>query len=184
MPTQSDIDRSQGLQDKGIGKEFQNVYRKSEEQRSYMDDRFQWVEDQFQALELMAMNSRATSSWHDIAPIGVLDPLAEPQSMYHMPPNFPNKVIRFWRLQRPQNQHTLVSLLHFYNIRGLERWKTEIFEDSDNGDSESSSEGTYYLLRVLCCPLRVPAAYFDLLNFAASSKKVPELVSLEARGKA
>lgn len=123
MATQSDINRSQDLQDIGIRKEFRNVDQKFEEQRSYMDEqfqqvdqkfkeqrsymdnRFQQVNDRFQVLEAMAMNLRATSRWHDITPIGVLNPLAEPRSRYQMPPNFPNKVFKFWRLQRPRNQH-------------------------------------------------------------------------------
>jgi hypothetical protein len=67
MATLSDINRSQALQDKGIGKEFQNVHRKLEEHRSYidgrfqlMDDRFQLVDNRFQALEAMAMKLEGT----------------------------------------------------------------------------------------------------------------------------
>ena len=46
------------------------------------------------------MNSRAASSWHYIVPIRVLNPLAEKE-----PPSFPDKVVKFWRIQRPRNQH-------------------------------------------------------------------------------
>jgi hypothetical protein len=88
MATQSDIDRSQELQDRGIKKEFQTmrtyVDKRFEEQRSYMDDRFQQVDDRFQQVddrfqqvEALMMNSKAASSWHDIVPIRVLNSHAE-----------------------------------------------------------------------------------------------------------
>src|SRR6202044_1692685 len=68
------------------------------------------MDDRFQQVEALMMNSKAASSWHDIVPIRVLNSLA-------VPPNFPNKLVKFWRLQRPRNQHHLVELLRFYDIR-------------------------------------------------------------------
>jgi len=136
MATQSDIDRSQELQDRGIKKEFQTmrtyVDKRFEEQRSYMDDRFQQVDDRFQQVEALMMNSKAASSWHDIVPIRVLNSLTQP-------PNFPNKVVKFWRLQRPRNQHQLVELLRFYAIRASDL-TTPISDDEDEEESDSSLE--------------------------------------------
>jgi hypothetical protein len=156
MATQSDIDRSQELQDRGIKKEFQTmrtytdkrfeeqrtyVDGRFEEQRSYMDDRFQQVDDRFQQVddrfqqvEALMMNSKAASSWHDIVPIRVLNPHAEKE-----PPNFPNKVVKFWRLQRPRNQHQLVELLRFYGIRASDL-TTPISDDEEEEESDSSLE--------------------------------------------
>jgi hypothetical protein len=148
MATQSDIDRSQELQDRGIKKEFQTmrtymdkrfelvdkrfelVDKRFEEQRSYMDDRFQQV-------EALMMNSRAASGWHDIIPIRVLNPLESQKE----PPNFPNKVIKFWRLQRPRDQHQLVELLRFYSIRAS-HLTTAISDDEEESDSPLESQST------------------------------------------
>src|SRR5271156_954543 len=150
MATQSDIDRSQELQDRGIKKEFQTmrtyVDGRFEEQRSYMDDRFQQVDDRFQQVddrfqqvddrfqqvEALMMNSKAASSWHDIVPIRVRNSLTEP-------PNFPNKVVKFWRLQRPSNQHQLVELLRFYGIRASDL-TTPISDDEEEEESDISLE--------------------------------------------
>jgi hypothetical protein len=153
MATQNDIDRSQELQDRGIKKEFetmrtymdkrfeeQRTYtdERLKEQRSYMDDRFQQVDDRFQQVdnrfqqvEALMMNSKAASSWHDIVPIRVLNSLA-------VPPNFPNKVVKFWRLQRPRNQHHLVELLRFYDIRASDL-TTLISDDEDEDEEESDN---------------------------------------------
>src|SRR5271155_3935788 len=165
MATQNDIDRSQELQDRGIKKEFQTmrtyVDGRFEEQRSYMDDRFQQVDDRFQQVddrfqqvddrfqqvddrfqqvddrfqqvEALMMNSKAASSWHDIVPIRVLNPHAEKE-----PPNFPNKVVKFWRLQQPRNQHQLVELLRFYAIRASDL-TTPISDDEEEEEEESDS---------------------------------------------
>src|SRR5271155_5286927 len=151
MATQNDIDRSQELQDRGIKKEFQTmrtyVDGRFEEQRSYMDDRFQQVDDRFQQVddrfqqvddrfqqvEALMMNSKAASSWHNIVPIRVLNPHAEKE-----PPNFPNKVVKFWRLQRPRNQHQLVELLRFYGIRASDL-TTPISDDEEEEEEESDS---------------------------------------------
>ena len=46
------------------------------------------MDDRFQKVEALVMNSKAASSWHDIVPIGVLDSLA-------VPPNFPDEVVKF-----------------------------------------------------------------------------------------
>jgi hypothetical protein len=73
------------------------------ERFQHVDNRFQQVDDRFQRLEAMVMYSRATSTWHDITPIGVLNPLAGPGGRQQMPPNFPDKVAKFWHLQRPRN---------------------------------------------------------------------------------
>jgi hypothetical protein len=150
VATHRDIDISQELQDRGIRKEFQTmriymdkrfelvdkrfelVDERFKEQRSYMDDRFQQV-------EALMMNSKAASSWHDIVPIKVLNPHAEPQNRYQIPSNFPNKVIKFWRLQRPRDQHRLVELLRFYGIRASDV-TTPISEDNDDEESESPLE--------------------------------------------
>src|SRR2546421_8800281 len=119
--TQRDIDESQELQDRGIKKEFQMmrlymdkrfelVDEHFEEQRSYIDDRFQQVDDRFQQvddrfqqvddrfqdLEVLIKNSRASSGWQDIFPVRVQNPLAEPRNRHQTPPNFPNKVVKFW----------------------------------------------------------------------------------------
>jgi hypothetical protein len=173
MATQSDIDRSQELQDRGIKKEFQTmrtymdkrfelVDGRFEEQQSYMndrfqqvddrfqqvddrfqqvddrfqqvDDRFQQVDDRFQQVEALMMNSKAASSWHDIVPIRIPNPHAET-----VPPSFPNKVVKFWRLQRPRNQYQLVELLRFYGIRASDL-TTPISEDEDEEESDSFSE--------------------------------------------
>jgi hypothetical protein len=108
VATQRDIDESQELQDRGIKREFQTIRtymdkrfelvdehfelvdERFKEQRSYMDDRFQQVDDRFQQvddrfqdLEVLMKNSRATSSWHDIFPVRVHDPLAEPRLRQH-----------------------------------------------------------------------------------------------------
>jgi hypothetical protein len=94
------------------------VDERLKEQRSYMDDRFQQV-------EALMMNSKAASSWHNIVPIRALNPHAEKE-----PPNFPNKVVKFWRLQRPRNQYQLVELLRFYGIRASDL-TTPISDDED-----------------------------------------------------
>jgi hypothetical protein len=131
VATRRDIDESQELQDRGIKKEFQTmrtyVDKRFEEQRWYMDDRFQQV-------EALMMNSKAASSWHDIVPIRVLNPHAEKE-----PPNFPNKVVKFWRLQRPRNQHQLVELLRFYGIRASDL-TTPISDDEEEEEPDSPLE--------------------------------------------
>jgi len=109
VATQRDIDESQELQDRGIKREFQmmRLYMdkrfelmdgRFEEQRSYVDDRFQQVDDRFQELEVLIKNSRATSGWHDIFPVRVQNPLAEPRNRYQTPSYFPSKVVKFWHL--------------------------------------------------------------------------------------
>jgi hypothetical protein len=136
VATQRDIDESQELQDRGIRKEFQTM-------RTYMDKRFELVDerfkeqraytdDRFQQVEALMMNSKAASSWHDIVPIRVLNSHAEP-------PNFPNKVVKFWRLQRPRNQYQLIDLLRFYSIRASDL-TTPISDDEEEEESDSSSE--------------------------------------------
>jgi hypothetical protein len=97
-----------------------------------MDDQFQQVDDRFQQVEALMMNSKAASSWHDIVPIRVLNSLA-------VPPNFPNKVVKFWRLQRPRNQHHLVELLRFYDIRASDL-TTPISDDEDEDEDEEESD--------------------------------------------
>src|SRR5436305_3353225 len=134
VATQRDIEESQELQDRGIKKEFQNLHQKLDEQRSYMtdrfsevyaymddrfqqvddrfqqvDDRFQQVDDRLQELEVLMKNSRATSGWHDIYPVRVQIPQAEPRNRYQTPPRFPDRVVKFWHLQRPRNQPQLVE---------------------------------------------------------------------------
>ena len=99
-----------------------------------VDGRFQQVDGRFQQVEALMMNSRAASSWHDIVPIRVLNPLSEKE-----PPNFPDKVVKFWRLQRPRNQHQLVDLLHFYGIRASDL-TTPISDDEEEEESDSLSE--------------------------------------------
>jgi hypothetical protein len=172
MATQSDIDRSQERQDRGIKKEFQTMRtyvdvrfeeqrtyvdgrfeeqrtymdRRFEEQRTYMDRRFEeqrtytdgrfeeqrsYMDDRFQQVEALMMNSKAASSWHDIVPIRILNSSA-------VPPNFPNKVVKFWRLQRPRNQHQLIELLRFYGIRASDL-TTPISDDEEEEEEESDS---------------------------------------------
>jgi hypothetical protein len=156
MVTQSDIDRSQELQDRGIKKEFQTmqtyvdvhferVDERFEEQQSYMDDRFQQVDnrfqqvdnrfqqvdDRFQQVEALMLNSKAASGWHDIAPIKAPNSLT-------VPPNFPNKVVKFWRLQRPRNQPQLIELLRFYGIRASDL-TTPIFDEEEEEEEEESN---------------------------------------------
>jgi hypothetical protein len=83
------------------------------------------------------MNSKAANSWHDIVPIRMPNSLA-------VPPNFPNKVVKFWRLQRPRNQHQLVGLLRFYGIQAS-NLTTPISDDEDEeeeSDSLSESQST------------------------------------------
>jgi hypothetical protein len=157
MATQYDIDRSQELQDRGIKKEFLTmrtyVDERFEEQRSYMDDRFQQVDDRFQQVddrfqqvddrfqqvddrfqqvEALMMNSRAASSWHNIVPIRMPNSLA-------VPPNFPNKVVKFWRLQRPRNQPQLIELLRFYGIRASDL-TTPIPDEEEEEEEEEESD--------------------------------------------
>jgi hypothetical protein len=78
------------------------------------------------------MNSKAASSWHDIVPIRL------PNSLV-VPPNFPDKVVKFWRLQRPRNQHQLIELLRFYGIRASDL-TTPISDDEDEEESDSPLE--------------------------------------------
>lgn len=128
MTTPSDIEASQNRQDEGIRKEFRNVYQrfdemderfeevdecfnrmderfnKIDERFNKVDERFNKVDERFDKLEALMMNARATSSWHDIIPLSMVDPLAEPGSPYQTPPNFPTKVAKFWHLQRPRNR--------------------------------------------------------------------------------
>jgi hypothetical protein len=49
----------------------------------------------------------------------------------------------------------------------------QLRKKTDNTVSQLSKSlcQAYSLLEYLCCPLRVPAAYLGLLNFAASLKK-------------
>ena len=137
-----------------------------DEQRSYMDGRFKKVDERFDKVDerlgkvdqrfdriedrqdrfqesldqltAMSFNSKATRSWSNIHAIGVFDPLAQPGSRYRMPQYFPNKVAKFWHLQRPSNRkishpitsidididilidQKLIDLIKFYNIQGLE----------------------------------------------------------------
>jgi hypothetical protein len=212
VATQRDIDESQEQQDKGIKREFWNIHRKLDEQRSYMDkrfelvdehfreqrsymdkrfelvderfreqrsyiddrfqqvddrfqqvddrfqqvddrfqqvddrfqqvdDRFQQVDDRFLELEVLIKNSRATSGWHDIFPVRIHNPLAEPGNRYQTPSHFPNKVIKFWRLQRPRHQRYLVELLRFYRIRASDL-NAAILDDDDDDDNDDDDAGS------------------------------------------
>jgi hypothetical protein len=130
-------DRFQQVDDR-----FQQVddrFQQVDDRFQQVDDRFQQVDDRFQDLEVLIKNSRATNGWHDIYPVRVQDPLAEPRNRYQTPPSFPNKVVKFWRLQRPRHQRQLVELLRFYGIRASDITRT--FEDDDDDtESESSLE--------------------------------------------
>ena len=140
VATQRDIDESQELQDRGIRKEFQTMRTYMDKRLELMDERWDerfreqrsYTDDRFQQVEALMMNSKAASSWHDIVPIRVLNSHAEP-------PNFPNKVVKFWRLQRPRNQYQLVDLLRFYSIRASDL-TTPISDDEEEEESDSSSE--------------------------------------------
>jgi len=153
--TLADFEASQQRQDKGIRLEFKNVH----ERLQNMDDRIDKFEDRFGNFEGKMSNSGATNSWHDIHPVGALNPLADAGSRFQMPEYFPNKVAKFWRLQRPQIvsllipilsvsdlrtfpiDERLVSLLHFYNVQGLERWDMAVDESSDDdSDTNKPSE--------------------------------------------
>jgi len=48
-------------------------------------------------------------------------------------------VIKFWRLQRPRDQHQLVELLRFYGIRASDL-TTPISDDEEEEESDSSVE--------------------------------------------
>ena len=115
MATQSDINKSQDQQDVGIRKEFRNVHRimdqRFDEQRSYMDGRFSSIDERFARIderfgenEAFSTNCMANSSWHDISPIGVFDISEGPSGRYRKPVDFPNKVAKFWHLQRSRNR--------------------------------------------------------------------------------
>jgi hypothetical protein len=56
------------------------------EQRMYINQRFEeqriYIDDRFQELEVLIKNSRATSGWHNIFPVRVHNPLAEPRNRY------------------------------------------------------------------------------------------------------
>jgi hypothetical protein len=126
---------------------FQQVddrFQQVDDRFQQVDDRFQQADDRFQELEVLIRNSRATSGWHDIFPVRVQNPLAEPRNRYQTPPYFPSKVVKFWRLQRSRHQHQLIELLRFYSIRASDL-TTTIFEDGDDTESESSSESQFTL---------------------------------------
>ena len=151
VATQRDIDESQELQDRGIRKEFQTVRmymeinfdrvrERFQEQHNYIDERFQQVDERFQQvddrlqdLEVLMKNSRATTRWHDIFPV------RDPLNRYRTPPNFPDKVIKFWQLQKPRHRQQLVELLRFYKIEASDL-TTARFADNDDSESESSTE--------------------------------------------
>jgi hypothetical protein len=63
---------------------------------------------------------------------------------YSTPRNFPNKVVKFWRLQRPRHQPHLVELLRFYHIQASDL-TTSTLEDNDDTESERSSESSLTL---------------------------------------
>ena len=115
---------------------FQQVddrFQQVDDRFQQVDDRFQQVDDRFQQVEALMMNSRAASSWHDIVPIRVLNHPGQE------PPNFPDKVVKFWRLQRPRNQPQLVNLLRFYGIRASDL-TSPISDDEEEEESDSLSE--------------------------------------------
>src|SRR5271156_4349264 len=130
-------DRFQQVDDRfqQVDDRFQQVddrFQQVDDRFQQVDDRFQQVDDRFQQVEALMMNSKAASSWHDIVPIRVRNSLTEP-------PNFPNKVVKFWRLQRPRNQHQLVELLRFYSIRASDL-TTPISDDEEEEESDISLE--------------------------------------------
>jgi hypothetical protein len=130
-------DRFQQVDDRfqQVDDRFQQVddrFQQVDDRFQQVDDRFQQVDDRFQQVEALMMNSKAASSWHDIVPIRVRNSLTEP-------PNFPNKVIKFWRLQRLRDQHRLVELLRFYGIRASDL-TTPISDDEEEEESDSSLE--------------------------------------------
>src|SRR5947209_3849813 len=62
---------------------FQQVddrFQQVDDRFQQVDDRFQQADDRFQELEVLIRNSRATSGWHDIFPVRVQNPLAEPRN--------------------------------------------------------------------------------------------------------
>jgi len=119
-----------------VGQRFEEVGQRFEEVGQRFDkveQRFEFMEERFQELYALTMNSKATSGWQNITPIGVSKPLG---SKYQVPPNFPNKVRKFWQLKRPEKRHNLLNLLRFYDIR----LRLDMLKDSDDSDNKSSSE--------------------------------------------
>jgi predicted nuclease with TOPRIM domain len=81
-----------------------------------LEGRFDALEGRFGALEgrlsnseIRAINARAKSSWHKIYPVGFAH--KRPDGTYDivLPENFPDRVIKFWRL-RTKRKRELVLL--------------------------------------------------------------------------
>jgi hypothetical protein len=67
-------------------------------------------------------NSNAIRGWIRIEPLGVFQTSGQSAIRYEMPSNLPDRVVKFWRLQKPRER----ELIDFLNI-------VRMADDDDDG---------------------------------------------------
>ena len=89
-----------------IDKRFEQVDKRFEQ----VDKRFEQVDQRVAALQhtvgnvsAMFRNSNAVASWDEIQPILISDPSGSVHQEPYKPEDFPNKVVKFWRLTDARN---------------------------------------------------------------------------------
>ncbi|KAI9678044.1 MAG: hypothetical protein M1817_005988 [Caeruleum heppii] len=92
----ADVDQRFGQVDQRFGEVGQRFDK--------LDDRMDKFDERLSQIEAREYNASLRSSWQSIQPVGVFDPLADPGDRFRMPEYFPNKVIKFWHLQRPRHR--------------------------------------------------------------------------------
>lgn len=123
LVTKHEFVESQGLQDKGIRREFeqqrnytderfeeQRTYmdERFEEQRSYMDERFKHTDErfadvdrQFEEMRARQFNSMCTRAHDPLHAIAKIKRSTGSTYVFQMPKHFPKNVGKFWRLKSP-----------------------------------------------------------------------------------
>ena len=69
-----------------------------------IDERFKEVDHKLENVVAMFRNSHASAGWADIQPVQLFDATRQPGSQNYVPTDFPNKVVKFWRLSDERNR--------------------------------------------------------------------------------
>jgi hypothetical protein len=84
--------------------------------------------------EARAHNMRAINGWSNIYPVGITHQLENGTWEFQKPKDFPDKVLKFWHLQRRQDLPTLISLSKFYGIPARELRIEGVDPDDEDSD--------------------------------------------------
>ncbi|KAF2185936.1 hypothetical protein K469DRAFT_687743 [Zopfia rhizophila CBS 207.26] len=110
-----------------VKREVNEVKKEVKEVKRETDRRFKGLEGRF-------ANMAAQGPWDDIVPVEYNNQAGDHTVSDGFPSNYPDKVVKLWRLQTPRHRRALVSLLEFYDICGWESWGYEdrLVPDSDS----------------------------------------------------